>query len=412
LSPLEPPAPDSGDRTDPGAAPLVSIVIPCYNQGDFLAQSIESAFAQTHRPIEVIVVDDGSADSTQTEARRHPAARYVLQANRGVSAARNRGLEESHGEYLVFLDADDRLLPRAVEDGLRELSRRPDAAFAAGQFRLLVNGQPDSEFRSPLVPSDHYRQLLISNFIWCTAAVVHRRGPLVEMGGFRRSPPVSEDRDLYLRIARRHGIVCHPSLVAEYRRHPRGRSRTFSYMLLTLETIRRQRGYVLTRPSLWRSYREGKRICLRQNREGLLAEARAARCGGDRARFLRRLLLVARFYPGDLFSLFAKVHRSNSLDFVVGPTDAEPRRIAGHPGPLVLRELYPAFTDRGKAFNPQPDGSSALAVACSGASPGATIFFDGRALETTYGDASRLSAVVPPELCERAGRKEVFLRSY
>ena len=412
MSPFELPAPDTGDRIDPVATPLVSIVIPCYNQGDFIAQAIESAFAQTYRPIEVIVVDDGSTDSTRAEARRYPAVRYVFQTNRGVSAARNRGIEESHGEFLVFLDADDRLLPSALEEGLAELTKRPDAAFAAGQFRLLVNGQPDPQFGSRHVPSDHYRQLLISNFIWCTAAVLHRRRPLVEMGGFRPSPPVSEDRDLYLRISRRYGIVCHPSLVAEYRRHVRGRSRNFSYMLLTLETIRRQRGYVLTRPSLWRSYREGRRICLRENREVLLAEARAARCGGDRARFLRGLLLVARFYPGELFSLFAKVHRSNSLDFMVGPTDAEPRRIAEHPGPLVLRELHPAFTDRGKAFNPQPDGSSALAVACSGASPGATIFFDGRALETTYGDASCLSAVVPPELCERAGRKEVFLRSY
>jgi glycosyltransferase involved in cell wall biosynthesis len=394
-------------------APLVSIVIPCYNQGDFIAQAIDSALSQTYRPIEVIVVDDGSTDSTGANACRYPAVCYLVQPNQGVSAARNRGLEASHGEFLVFLDADDRLLPHAVENGMAELGRRPDAAFAAGQFVLLENDERDPLFQSRYVTSEHYRQLLISNFIWCTAAVLYRRRPLVDMGGFHPSPPVSEDRDLYLRIARRHRIVCHRSIVAEYRRHFRGRSRNSSFALLTLEAIRRQRWFVLIRPTLWRAYRAGKRNCLQQNRENILAEARAGRCSGDRARFLRGLRLVARFFPGSVFSLIRHVHRSNSLDFVVGPSNERSRVIAPpHRGSLVLRELHPPFTDRGSAFNRQPDGSSALAVSCGGARPGATIFFHGRALETTYGNPSFLSAAVPPELYEREGRMEVFIRSY
>ena len=98
--------------------PLVSVVIPCYNQAHFLGEAIESVLKQTYKHFEIVVVDDGSTDNTSEVARRYSGIRCIEQANQGLSAARNTGIRESKGEYLVFLDADDRLRPIALEAGL------------------------------------------------------------------------------------------------------------------------------------------------------------------------------------------------------------------------------------------------------------------------------------------------------
>src|SRR5919107_192619 len=104
---------------------LVSVVIPCYNQAHFLSEAIESVLAQTYPYFEIIVVDDGSTDNTSEVAGRYSGVRCIRQDNQGLSGARNSGLRHSKGEYLVFLDADDRLLPQALEVGLECLRAYP-----------------------------------------------------------------------------------------------------------------------------------------------------------------------------------------------------------------------------------------------------------------------------------------------
>src|SRR6266446_9539630 len=97
---------------------LVSVVIPCYNQAHFLGEAIDSALAQTYPHLEIVVVDDGSTDNIAAVVARYPGVRYFRQENQGLAAARNTGLRHSVGERLVFLDADDRLMPGAIEVGL------------------------------------------------------------------------------------------------------------------------------------------------------------------------------------------------------------------------------------------------------------------------------------------------------
>jgi glycosyltransferase involved in cell wall biosynthesis len=121
-----------------GVAGLVSVVIPCYNQAHFLGETIQSVFAQSYPRFEVVVVDDGSTDDTSEVAARYPGVRCVRQDNQGVSAARNSGLLRSEGEYAVFLDADDRLLPGALEAGLECLRVHPRCAFASGRYRFIA----------------------------------------------------------------------------------------------------------------------------------------------------------------------------------------------------------------------------------------------------------------------------------
>jgi len=202
------------------ASPLVSVVIPCFNQAHFLPEAIESVLGQTHAPVEVIVVDDGSEDNTEPVAGRYEAVRRLHQGNKGAPSARNRGLGESNGEFVLFLDSDDRLLPEAVESGLRALREQPDSGAAVGACRNIdAGGLPLDVPGQPLIHSDHYLALLKSCFILSGSSVLFRKSALLQVGGFDQTLALGDDYDLYLRIARLHPLACHGQVVTEYRRH-------------------------------------------------------------------------------------------------------------------------------------------------------------------------------------------------
>src|SRR5581483_12146947 len=95
--------------------PEVSVIIPTYNRRDFVREAIASVLAQAYQDFEVIIVDDGSQDDTHAVIQEFPGVRYIYQENRGVSAARNRGVTVSQGEFLAFLDSDDIWRPRKLE---------------------------------------------------------------------------------------------------------------------------------------------------------------------------------------------------------------------------------------------------------------------------------------------------------
>src|SRR3712207_793010 len=176
-----------GDNT-----PLVSVVIPCYNQAHFLGEAIESVLAQSYPNFEIIVVDDGSPDNTSEVARSYPEVRLVRQENQGLSGARNAGLACSEGEYVVFLDADDRLLPEALETHLKYLEAHPERAFVSGTSRYIAaDGSPlPTPPRLPPrlhVEGDHYLVLLHRCYIWPPAVVMYRRAVLETVGGFDTS---------------------------------------------------------------------------------------------------------------------------------------------------------------------------------------------------------------------------------
>jgi len=120
--------------------PLVSIVIPCYNCERFVGEAIESAMAQSYSPVEIIVVDDGSIDNSREVIARYPVRLFCID-HQGVSAARNRGIDESAGEFLLFLDSDDRLLPNAVACGVKILTDHPDVAIALNNLAELYRQQ-------------------------------------------------------------------------------------------------------------------------------------------------------------------------------------------------------------------------------------------------------------------------------
>jgi len=229
--------------------PRAAVVIPCFNQAHYLGEAIESALSQTLPPSEVVVIDDGSEDNSYEVAGRYDEVQRTRQQNSGVAAARNVGWKRTSAEYLVFLDADDRLVPEALELGIEALQRRPQVAFVAGFSRDIGgDGHAKGGSRQPLVSQDHYLRLLEDCFIWSGSSIVYRRSALEAVGGFDESLDAADDYELYMRLARRFPVFCHGGVVTDYRRHGTNTTRDAAIVLTSqLEVQSRQRREVRDR---------------------------------------------------------------------------------------------------------------------------------------------------------------------
>jgi glycosyltransferase involved in cell wall biosynthesis len=215
-----------------GQIPLVSIVIPCYNQARYLPAAVESALSQTHPNTEVIIVNDGSKDDTENVAAHYSAVRYLAHENRGVAEARNAGLYASKGEFVQFLDADDRLTATSVESHLHCFKAHPAAGFVVGEIEWIdEEGRCLGKGNSPMIESNHYEELLKKNHIANTIAVLFRRSTLSRVGGFNGFFSPAEDYEILLRAARVFPSAHHSSVVAQYRRHTTNTSRRGVVML-------------------------------------------------------------------------------------------------------------------------------------------------------------------------------------
>jgi glycosyltransferase involved in cell wall biosynthesis len=197
------------------ARKLASIVIPCHNHGRYLNEAIESALTQTYRPIEVIVVDDGSTDNSAEVAGRYPVT-LVTQKNQGAGAALNHGIRVARGQYLVRLDADDKLHPAFVERCIQVLEEHAEPAFV--YTWVILFGARDGIFLSK--PYDLCR-LKLGNYI--PGAAVIRREAIRAVGGFDTSLTWLEDWDLWLSLAEKSlfGRLL-PELLLYYRQHEGG----------------------------------------------------------------------------------------------------------------------------------------------------------------------------------------------
>jgi glycosyltransferase involved in cell wall biosynthesis len=236
----KPPAEQSagaGKHAQADATPLVSVVIACYNAARYLAETLDSVASQTYPRIEVIVVDDGSSDATATVAQSFPVT-YVHQENQGVSIARNTGILHCRGKYIQFLDHDDRLLPEAIETGVRVLEQYPEISMAVGEHRYIaVDGTTLGYSSKSKVGRNPYLRLLTHNFIEAPCSVLHRRSDLPETNIFDTTVQGAEDYELYLRIARQHQLTVHEAVVAEYRLHDGSLSQNAEKMMLATNRV-------------------------------------------------------------------------------------------------------------------------------------------------------------------------------
>lgn len=181
--------------------PTVSVVIPVYNAANYISEAVQSVWRQELEPLEVIVVDDGSNDGTdlvlQELAKKGPL-RYFHQTNGGRSAARNRGIQESEGDWIAFLDADDYWLPDKLQAQFQEIGKEDDFAYCG---TLLYNDSGDVLAVRPAVPS----QTLLNDLLWgtrlSTSTVLVRHSTFAKIGLFDEMLLIGEDWDLFLRLA-------------------------------------------------------------------------------------------------------------------------------------------------------------------------------------------------------------------
>jgi glycosyltransferase involved in cell wall biosynthesis len=284
-------------RADEAAdAPLVSVIIPCYRQAHYLGEAIESVIAQTYPHVEIVVIDDGSPDNAGEVTHGYPGVRYFRQPNRGLSEARNLGIRTSNGSFLVFLDADDRLLPEAVAIGLACFREHPEAAFVSGRFRFVAaDGTLLYAHQGHGVPRDHYAEMLRRNYIAAICATMCRRDVFESVVGFNPALGVAADYDWYLRLLREFPARTHDGEVAEYRRHGLGISADVGQMLReVLFALRAQRPHLNGDAALMDAYRDGVRYWKTLAADLMVRQARATWQDGRRGAALRVLLQLGR----------------------------------------------------------------------------------------------------------------------
>lgn len=239
----------------------ISVVIPCFNGARYIGEAIRSVRRQTHPAHEIIVVDDGSVDDSSEVIRPFSFVTYIGQENGGVATARNRGLQACTGDYVVFLDQDDRLLETAFETGVRTMRAHPDSAFVYGRNRRI---DADGRVLSTRIVSRGmvagYREQLSGNSLVPPSAALFRKEAVVSMGGFDATMAPADDYDLYLRMSRRFPIYFHDEVVTEWRAHDQNQSRNAMRMLqATLRALDAQRRFVQRHPVYRRAYLHGRR---------------------------------------------------------------------------------------------------------------------------------------------------------
>jgi glycosyltransferase involved in cell wall biosynthesis len=239
--------------------PLVSVIIPCFRQAQFLKEAIESVLLQSHPRVDVVIVDDGSTDNAREIARAFPGVRYLRQRNQGLAAARNAGIGLSAGDYLVFLDADDCLMPRALEAGLDAFHLHGRAGMVAGHHQSMdVRSQFLAPARFDNPGETTFLSLLRKYSLGPPGVMLFRREVIKRLGGFDASVNPAADYALALRVARHYPIWHYEEPVLNYRRHGTNMTGNSAAMLgATMTVLRRQWRHARGSHEGRQAYREG-----------------------------------------------------------------------------------------------------------------------------------------------------------
>jgi glycosyltransferase involved in cell wall biosynthesis len=229
-------------------SPLVSIIVPAFNAAQYIGDALRAVSAQTFTDHELIVINDGSPDTVELERelKQYPGKLvYIKQENRGAAAARNAGLRAASGEFVGFLDADDKWSPKFIESQISFLKRNhADLVYADA----LLTGESSVAGRTfmQLQPSRGevtVANLLASEVTVLTSTVLARKQPIIEVGLFDEILRRGQDFDLWLRLVKGGArIVYHREVLAEHRIIESGLSGdTISQLQRTLTVLERVR---------------------------------------------------------------------------------------------------------------------------------------------------------------------------
>lgn len=174
---------------------MISIIIPSYNQQDYLADAIESALSQTIKPKEIIVIDDGSTDNSPEIARNYKGVKVISQVNKGLASARNTGIMNAKGSWILPLDADDILQDNAIDKITEAIKENPDVDVIGLSFKCFGKAQDNVI----LMDNPKIEDFLTGNRIGYCSAI--RKSKLLEIGGY--SPKMTwgyEDLALWINL--------------------------------------------------------------------------------------------------------------------------------------------------------------------------------------------------------------------
>lgn len=198
---------------------LVSVVIPAFNGAKYLGETIESILAQTYRPIEILVVDDGSTDATAEVAQRFgEPVRYIRQQNAGTAAARNRAIAESRGEFIALLDQDDLWVPHKLERQIPRFSEDPriGLVFAGIEFFDTKSGKITATY----FPGDELGLCdLLAHVVLPVQTILFRRTALEKIGPFDTTLGGTDDWDIGIRMAAEYRMVGVNEILGRVRLH-------------------------------------------------------------------------------------------------------------------------------------------------------------------------------------------------
>jgi glycosyltransferase involved in cell wall biosynthesis len=204
--------------------PLVSIVTPCYNQAKYLRETIENALQSSYRPLEIIIINDGSTDNSlelaQEIARVHPEVVVLSQPNSGVSVARNLGIQTAKGDIILPLDGDDLIAPNYIKEAVKVMTSRPEVKVVYSQgIKFDQNGQK----KWKLKPFSRY-QLARNNMIFPSAFFWKKDA--LKVGGFSEDMTMGrEDWEFWIKMLKNGGKVVQLPFVGFYYRLTPGSKR-------------------------------------------------------------------------------------------------------------------------------------------------------------------------------------------
>ena len=190
-----------------GRKPQVSVIIPTYNRGWILKEAIDSVLTQDYKDFELIVVDDGSTDNTsEILASYGNGIRVLFQENKGVSAARNRGIAEASGQFIAFIDSDDLWLPQKLSTQVEFFNQTPDALICQTEEVWIRKGKRVNPKMRHKKPSGMIFEPSLELCLVSPSAVMIRRVLFDRVGEFDVTLPACEDYDLWLRISCRFPV--------------------------------------------------------------------------------------------------------------------------------------------------------------------------------------------------------------
>ncbi|AFY58652.1 glycosyl transferase [Rivularia sp. PCC 7116] len=200
--------------------PLISVIVPVYNGETTIKETIESVLNQTFVNLELIVIDDGSQDSTLNVIANIQDSRLKVFSykNAGVAISRNRGIKKAGGQFISFLDADDLWTLDKLESQLKALQSTPQAAVAYSWVDYInAEGEFLHNGNHITINGDAYKQMLVENVLENGSNPLIIREALIQVGGFNQSLTPAEDWDMWLRLAARYEFVTVPSPQILYR---------------------------------------------------------------------------------------------------------------------------------------------------------------------------------------------------